>query len=269
MNMKDGLERQDNSMDINFCMVIYNNTIDNCQAFQSIKESLLTDKDIHTIICDNSTHEDIKNINLEQSKAYDFTYLDMQGNRGLSNAYNRAIDHCQSQWIITSDQDTTYPHDYFQQIQYAIQQHPDISIFYPYVAAHKMTMSPFKPYKSYPEMCAINSGACYKLDVFNTIHYNQTLFLDFVDIDLSFQIHQQHIPCMYLSDLILLQSFSGIEHTSKQNALIRYKIYLKDYRNLKRGWPQYCSIKKVNAFRHTIALTLKYKSLAFLKLYYK
>lgn len=228
-------------MDICFCMVVYNSTIDDCQAFQTLKESLLTNKDVHTIICDNSICEDIKRINSQQSEAYNFTYLDMQGNKGLSSAYNSAIDHCQSQWIITSDQDTTYPQDYFQQMKYAIQQHPDISIFYPYVVAPKITMSPFKPYESYPSMCAINAGACYKRDVFEVIHYNQALFLDFVDIDLSFQIHNQHIPCLYLKNLVLSQSFSGVEHTSRNNALKRYEIYLKDYHVLKQRWPEHCS----------------------------
>ena len=254
-------------MDICFCMVVYNSTIDDCQAFQSLKESLLTNKDVHTIICDNSIREDIKRINSQQSEAYNFTYLDMHGNRGLSNAYNSDIDHCQSQWLITSDQDTTYPQDYFKQLRCAIQQHSEVSIFYPRVVAPRMTMSPFKPYKSYPSMCAINSGTCYKRDVFEVIHYNQALFLDFVDIDLSLQIHKQHIPCLFLNNPVLSQSFSGVEHTSIQNALNRYKIYIKDYRALKQSWPKHCSMNKINALRHTVALTYKYRSLLFMKLF--
>lgn len=71
--------------DIYGILVIYNQSVLNSPAYLSCKKS----KKIKLIVCDNSTTLN-NNKSLVEEDGY--IYLNMHGNKGLSKAYNAAID---------------------------------------------------------------------------------------------------------------------------------------------------------------------------------
>ena len=72
--------------DVYCIIVVYNKLLKDSVTFNCLKDM----KDVNVIICDNST-KDFGNE--DYLKGYNFTYINMNGNKGLSKAYNAALNH--------------------------------------------------------------------------------------------------------------------------------------------------------------------------------
>lgn len=72
--------------DIYCVLVVYNKSLKDSVTFNCLKNV----KDINIIVCDNST-KDFGNESY--LKGHGFTYINMHGNKGLSKAYNAALNH--------------------------------------------------------------------------------------------------------------------------------------------------------------------------------
>ena len=98
-------------------IVIYNMDVQTCDVYQVLKRQ----PDIDVIVCDNSTEP---TSNREVVEADGGTYIFMDGNHGLSKAYNAALDQMimdPQDYVILFDQDTIVNDDYFQCVRHSIQ----------------------------------------------------------------------------------------------------------------------------------------------------
>ena len=93
--------------DIVTIIVLYN-----CSCLESTSYKSLKENGVRVIVCDNSTR-DYGNKNIVESDGY--IYINMNGNKGLSKAYNAALnqisDDCQ--FICLFDDDTNISKEYF------------------------------------------------------------------------------------------------------------------------------------------------------------
>lgn len=170
-------------------LVDYNKPLEESPSYQALRRQ----KDIVTIVCDNSTQVELDQ-NLVQKDGN--VYLSMHGNRGLSKAYNRALDHIEEEdpvlegFVMLFDDDTDIPDSYFDCVRQMIKKN-DADIFLPLVAdqdpklgylspsimkdvyIHR-TKEPFKLKEK--ELCGINSGMLIRLSLFENYRYNEDLF---------------------------------------------------------------------------------------------
>ena len=82
-------------------IVVYNKTIEGSITCESLKK--ISNINVEIVIVDNS-ETDFHNDDL--CKRLGYTYISMNGNKGLSKAYNVAIDSTQSDIIVLFDDDT-------------------------------------------------------------------------------------------------------------------------------------------------------------------
>jgi len=217
-------------------LVVYNRKLEETEGFETLKAH----KEITAVVCDNST-TDLGN--REAAEANGAFYIDMEGNKGLSRAYNKAldlierIDPAMAGVVIFMDDDTFFPEHYFEEVEYKCAAYP-AQIFLPVVVDQRGILSPFLLRKNRiartndpaaireEELGAINSGMAVRLDVFRTYRYDERLFLDYIDHAFMRDMHRQKRP-MAILDAELKQDFSA-NSDSKEKAAARFRNLAKD-----------------------------------------
>ena len=253
-------------------IVVYNNCIKNIskQNFD------------HIIFVDNSTDISIKesNISYAHKNSSNFTYIDMQGNKGLPNAYNKAIETVKPEnddYVIILDQDTVFESDIFNKYVSYIEFNPTVDVICPIVTDSVGIMSPNLicgvnnkhllniddiKNNNISNYSFINSGMCIKGSVFSKLKYDETLFLDFVDHDFVIQIKDYNFTIGICFDVVLNQNFSGVTKNSFEQDFSRFKIFIKD---AKRYYNKYFPKQnyKLILFKRTLKLTFIHRKLSF------
>lgn len=255
-------------MNIYAVMVIYNKSLKEARAYSHLKQNK-----IKTIICDNSTEQ---NKNAETAGEDGAAYLSMNGNAGLSKAYNRAIEYIgnmlgaqDEDWVCLFDDDTMISEEYFRELQGGTG-----DILLPIVKDSAGIMSPVKLKKSIVTrlgdreavfheerkwLSGINSGMAIRMRIFREYRYNEEMFLDYIDHMFIMDMRKQKIYPQVL-DVELEQRFSAAED-DKEAARRRFIMQKRDlrifYRNA-RGAYWYVIIKK------HIKLAVKYRDLGML-----
>lgn len=249
-------------------LVIYNKSLQKSCAYGQLR-----DEDIQLIVCDNSTEE---NENARTAETDHVTYLHMNGNQGLSKAYNRAIDYIAETFqpqnedlICIFDDDTMIPPEYF----YKIKEEKG-KILLPVVRDSKGIMSPVilkdgiaKRFQNKEDalkaerkfLSGINSGMAVRMEIFKKYRYNDEMFLDYIDHMFIMDMRKQKIyPQVF--DVEMEQHFSAAED-DKETARKRFAMQKKDLRvfygsDRRKYW--YVVIKK------HIKLVIKYRDLTML-----
>lgn len=206
-------------------LVVYNQCIKDSVTYKFLNKH----KDINVIVCDNSTR-DYQNQSAVKSDGY--TYIDMHGNKGLSKAYNVALDVLQNKtgYVILLDDDTILNEEYYNSV---LNLSCDIAL--PIVMDEKSILSPSKVndgvvsrwdgQEILKQFTAINSGMIIRLDVFKTYRYDEHLFLDYVDHNFMLDMQDKDIKIL---DAKIKQNFSGNDVSNIESSLIRLKIFKKD-----------------------------------------
>ncbi|MDD7280534.1 hypothetical protein [Floccifex sp.] len=232
---------------------------------QSVSYNELKKQNVKIIVCDNS---EIKTNNQMVVQQDNQVYLSMNGNKGLSYAYNRAIDYIFSQTltgkekICLFDDDTQISDDYFQ-----VMERSNSDICLPKVYDEKSLLSPslmingksIRWDESQPldkkNISGINSGMCIQASVFENYRYDESLFLDYVDHYFLFEMKRQG-KSIEVVDTILHQSFSA-NSNDLESELNRFKLFKKDseifYRLTKLRGYHYTLLKR------KLGLMLRYK----------
>lgn len=171
-------------------VVVYNKTIKESITCESLKK--IPDLDIGIVVVDNSeTNQGNKDI----CKELGYTYISMYGNKGLSKAYNAAIDATNSDIIVLFDDDTEVGSDYFEILNKATIEYPEIDIFAPIVYGQDgVIYSPNEfnflrnhfidlPQKevSQDKFNAIASCLAVRRRIFDEYRFNEVLFIDQID----------------------------------------------------------------------------------------
>ncbi len=244
-------------------IVVYNKELDKSPTYKLCREY----NNLITIVCDNST---TPNNNQNIAKKDGVIYISMNGNKGLSCAYNAGINEIQSKngYIMIMDDDTEIPRTYIEWFLSA--ELHDTDIYLPIVKDEKGVMSPSKNVKgvvyrsqdtniSYSEITGINSGMIINLSCFKDFSYDEKLFLDYVDHYFLIEMKKRNKKIEVLP-FEIYQNFSA-NTNSKKSAIVRWNIFKRDskyfYRNHKKNY-FFILLKR------RIRLMLQYKDLTFL-----
>lgn len=226
------------SIKITACVVVYNKSCADsltCKSLEAISGACAPD----VLIIDNST-SDFNNVEFCNNKGW--RYCSMEGNAGLSKAYNRAIDISPDTDIfVWLDDDTGLPADYFDRLAKTADENPDAQLYLPVVMSGSDIISPsivrgarVIRVSRLSELCgeitAINSGLAARRSVYDGYRYDEDLFLDLVDHKFMKDCAARSIGWCIIDGTPLEQTFFGDTNKSKKAALAREKIFAKDFR---------------------------------------
>jgi len=251
-------------------VVVFNVDYHECNVFRSLLSHWST---VDVVLYDNSPEP----IN-RQYESGTLHYISDPSNGGVSAAYNvgaSIADDIGATHLLLLDHDTTFEPDYIGKLTEAIRQYPEERLFVPQVILADGT--PFSPFivgrfgskgiianegtNRLGKMLPVNSGACVELTAFNEVEgYNPKIRLDFADFDFFGRLAERHSSFIVVGSTAR-QSFSN-EETDVSRLLSRYRFYLEGAKAA-----QLDSRLKWHILRHTIALTMRTRSLEFLKLY--
>ena len=250
-------------------IVIYNK---NYKQSESFKTAVLNINKTHIILCDNST-KDYRNSEVVNEYP-DVVYNDMNGNIGLSKAYNRAIDTIPDNdcFVVIFDDDTSIPIDYYDKFKTEIIDNPNYSIYVPLIYDSVGLLSPNIMKKNYNhranslsdirtcDLCAINSGMVIRRSLFKQIRYNEKQFLDYVDFSFIRDAKAIGESIKVVDSVVLQQDFSATIY-DRGKELKRFLILKKD---LKVYYEKSKIYYLYIILRRKIKLCLKYRTVSFL-----
>lgn len=234
------------SLKITAVVVVYNKNCADSLTCESLGR--MSTDNFEVLIMDNST-SDFNNV--EFCRNMGWRYHSMEGNAGLSKAYNRAIDiSSETDVFVWLDDDTGLPQDYFERLEKTVSENPDAQLYLPVVKSGEDIISPsavrgarvirIKALSELTgEITAINSGLGVKSTVYDGYRYDEDLFLDLVDHKFMKDCANRDIGWCVIEGTELEQTFFGDTNKSKKAALAREKIFAKDFRTFgkKMGKP--------------------------------
>ena len=171
-------------------IVVYNKTIRGSITCESIKQ--ISGVNVEIIVVDNSeTEQGNKSVCADLG----YTYISMNGNKGLSKAYNAAIDKCDSDILILLDDDTPVTQEYFDVLNEATVNNKDMDIFAPVVYGQDGVIYSPNEFNflrnhfisnpnqevSQENFNAIASCIAIRKRVFDGYRFNEKLFVDQID----------------------------------------------------------------------------------------
>ena len=269
--------------------VYYNASIEESRPEQTLLSMASRAEEACVYVVDNSTDAPCKEKNRIYATQQGYTYIDMHGNAGLTRGYNAAIDAIARErggageelWIITTDQDTSFPANYLEQLENAAA-NTEAMLIAPVVRSGELILSPCR--KKGIRFCScegnwqegtpeerffVNTGLCIRGSLFmqQGLRYNEELFLDFTDFDLQLRIRKlTGTAAEILSDVALEQAFSGTEATrTATQDLERCRIYIRDGEAFYRTWYPGDTSYKAYLFGRRMKLALRHRDGRFLK----
>ena len=185
--------KDDNANNVFYTVVVvFNMSVNDSITIENLKG--IKAHTINIIVVDNSVKEfnnkDICRVN-------NWSYISMNGNAGLSKAYNAALDYLKNKqgMVIWFDDDTDVTQEYFDELGKSTYRYLDCDIFVPIIQGqdgkfwspneyHYLRNKQLK--NIYQEINdkrfnAINSCAAVRLSVYENYRYTEKLFLDQVD----------------------------------------------------------------------------------------
>ena len=256
-------------------VVVYNVFCGDSPTCQALKA--LTDLPVSVLIYDNSTANYGNRAYCEETG---WAYLGGDGNMGISKAYNACIDHllnnAPADMLCLFDDDTHIDPSYFTALEKACEGAKE-NIFVPLIYAAGNLISPclldeghrVTPFSGGEEalsyngnaISAINSCMALKTKLFADFRYDENVFLDGVDHHFILQMRQKGEKIKVFS-YRCDHAFSGTEKPPVKSALVRFRIYAKDYRYI-LGENKAAYLRLVG--KRALRLTAQYKTFAFLK----
>jgi GT2 family glycosyltransferase len=235
---------------ISIIMVLYNRKPDESEAFISLHESAKNLNTIfHIILVDNSPLPLFTKSELREFKHFTIEYLHNSDNPGVSKAYNQGVriaKENKKQWVLLSDQDTTFPIDALTQYINAIIEDSTEKVFVPLL---HFTQGIFSPVKysmgrgwmlstirrgkhSFKKYSVVNSGILIFIETFvNAGGYKESVKLDFSDFVFIERVKKVHTTFTLLN-LDCTQEASFDVNTTLESALIRFQYYCEGARNM-------------------------------------
>ncbi|MBQ6372130.1 MAG: hypothetical protein IJJ22_03280 [Oscillospiraceae bacterium] len=248
--------------------VLHNRTCAESTSCQSLMAQ--TDRDFRVMIYDNSDPD----LGIEaECAASGWTYLGGCGNRGLSPAYNCALDRLMDEnaegHICLLDDDTRLGQSFISEVKASIKNN-SADILLPVLSQNGKIISPWREkgrryFASYEEclaepaenLLAFNSGMIIPLDYFRDYRYDERLFLDCVDISFLTEMKKRGRSVTVIP-VFGEQSFSGAEKPPRSEAMNRFMIYTKD---MLTWYGKRNAQGKLKLFKRALHLALIYRTL--------
>lgn len=256
-------------MSISVLVVLYNSAVNDVPVLQTALHSQQV-SDI--VVCDNS---DRKNDNAEQAACHNITYISMNGNKGLSKAYNAGVVRCRGDIVCVFDDDTKVDGDYFNAVSELTESSQKWDIALPIVMTGDKVLSPshFEKYRTIPvdpshvgdmaDLTGINSGMAVRRSLYDRISYDSNLFLDLIDHQFILDARKVGANIVVLKGSRLHQSYS-LENDSLKNARKRLGIFERDAKYFYSSSlvsKLYCRIMLLG---RKLKLCIQYKTFSFL-----
>ena len=195
----------------------------------------------------------------------------MNGNAGLSRAYNRALEllhPAAADLIVWADDDTEFPGNYFGDLIRWSEARPDAAVFLPVVMSRERMISPalYGKYRirtagstdelAGREITAINSGMAVRASVYQNYRYNEEIFLDYLDHDFMRYCRSKKLPAAIMTQVLLQQSFFADSRPERIAALKRRKIFSRDFRLYSKACGCFRPITELQLLKGRIRLEL-------------
>lgn len=223
-------------------IVIYNKKVADSITCKCLADATnnLTGYSLEILIIDNST-SDYKN--KEYCDSHKIHYISMDGNKGLSKAYNAAIDASgEKDVIILFDDDTEVTEEYFDTLNTDLILHPEIDIFAPIIYGQDgVIYSPNEynflksryiksPTQEIPQdkFNAIASCLAIRMRVFNNYRFNEKLFVDQVDQNFLFDQRRKNAQFMKINVCIQQNFYQRGRSLTPEAGWKRLKIRIID-----------------------------------------
>lgn len=206
---------EESNLKIVVAIVIYNKEINNSITLNNVSQ---IDSNIHVVVADNST-EDFHNA--EACSKLGYTYITMDGNKGLSKAYNSVINAAlDADIFVFMDDDTEVPLCYFEKLQTAANHNSSVDIFAPImIGQNGVIYSPnnaafmrnhflASPNET-PDQNSFNAIAsclAVRSRVFDDYRFNEKLFVDQIDQNFCDDMRAMNKKFMKL-DVVIKQNF--------------------------------------------------------------
>ena len=196
-------------------VVVYNKNIQNSITCNCLRK--MSSLDIEIVVVDNS-EKDMNNEDICHNLGY--TYISMNGNKGLSKAYNTAIDAVDADILILLDDDTELHKVYFDKLNKAVNENPDVDVFAPIVYGQDgVIYSPNEfsfirnhfmknVHQIVPQerFNAIASCLAIRERVFANYRFDESLFID--QVDQYFFCEQRKLGRKFMKiDVVIKQNF--------------------------------------------------------------
>ena len=178
------------NLKITTVIVVYNKKIEETTTWKCIHSfSIRTE----FLVIDNSDYDAGNDLFCIDN---DIRYISMEGNKGLSKAYNRAVEaSISSDYIVFLDDDTNITEEYYKLLFDSIRRYPDVDVFVPIIRGQDgIIYSPNyyrflknklinKTNQEVPQerFNAIASCMAVHMRVFNSYRFKEELFVDQVD----------------------------------------------------------------------------------------
>jgi GT2 family glycosyltransferase len=239
------LEKSKKKLNIYAVIVVYNKC---CRVSPSCMSVLK--QELIPIIVDNSTSD---YGNKEFSTNNNCIYINMHGNKGLSKAYNAALDYLDGKEgvVVWLDDDTQVSNAFFVALKRSIANMIKTQVFLPVVFSisksenilspclygrYKMRRPKSLNYLFGKRISAINSGMAVRLEVYKSYRYDESLFLDCIDHDFMCMCHDRNIKISLVDEARVYQDFSGDKANTGSVTLNRFMIFKKDFRRYQKKY---------------------------------
>ncbi|MDE6508505.1 MAG: glycosyltransferase [Alistipes sp.] len=219
--------------------VLYNERFDQTRTYRT----LLQGND-NVLVIENSPEP----LNSKSDLPASWHYISFPENPGLGTAYNYAADFARQhgyEWILLTDQDTTFPAGILEKYQDAIKTQPAIKLFCPQVSIcpnRFMSPVPMRRYRcrirseaplaeiDLHSYAIINSGMLIHVETFIAAGgYRPEVKLDFSDFQFLERFRKVSAKA-FVIDAVCLQEFSNEVHSAEQK-MNRYRLFCRSLGN--------------------------------------
>jgi len=273
---KKGIESKNMSNCLVGIIVIYNSLISDNKTIEKLKNKYK--KSVNTVIIDNSTNEETIQLNQKFCNDNEIPYINMEGNKGLSKAYNAGLIYARKNftefWYMLLDQDTYFSDEYFNNVILNIKETPEIPIKSGIVHDKNHLMSPrytnfflcrimknFKANKIYKNIDCINSGLVIDDSIMDGKLYDEDFFIDMIDYNFMYQLRTNGYNQIQLINGNIEQSYSGFNNSTYENDLKRYKLFCNDIHNYRMKTGKSIIYEKFIILKRRIKLSINYRRL--------
>ena len=263
------------SINIYPIIVVYNKSITDSLTLTRIQSSGIPNTNV--VVVDNSTFD--YNVR-EYCHSLGFTYISMNGNAGLSKAYNRVLDYLKpiagsNDLVIWLDDDTDVTPEYFAMLCAEAESNTLVDIFMPVIIGQDgVIYSPneggFMKSKfmisaeeqiDMSKINGINSCLAVRFRVYNDYRYTEDLFMDLTDNQFFDDMRVKGATFMIIRTVIHQTFFQRGENANIDSVVNRFRLRIADFMiYARKKGKRFLFLALIKAYGWGLVTGKKYKS---------
>lgn len=264
-------------------IVIYNELIDDSDSLNSLDKAYTSNNKLDVLVYDNSkTSQKVENTKFTN---FNFIYHHNPNNPGIGVAYNLGGEIALKRskiWLLLLDQDTNFATDFFDKMNDASLENPEIKLFAPILKLSNNTILSPCSFKFFhgshlkqisPGINAlsnnqpVNSGIMLRLEAFvKAGGYNEKVKLDYSDHQFIERFKKTE-KYYYVINSVGEQNYSGLEN-DLDKILLRFKYYCSGMLNFETNTSYDSFLLRFFFVLKLVKNTVKHKTLNFFKVYF-